>query len=168
MTKENQKQDLKVYDDLKNCFRILGLPIEKEVTEGQFQHFNSEIRRGEYSMGIRTLYDPKNQTVIIGITFSQAVQPEKRGEVFELINRINQILDMNHFFMIPETGMIALRNGLFVTDNTLNTDQFHMFFKKLIGDGHTFYPAICEQVFSDLKPADLLAKFLLDRQDYWE
>lgn len=164
----NTETNLTVFNDLKNCFKILSLPVEEEVVEGQFQHFGSNIKLNGCSMLIRTIYDPDEKTVILGITFSHVVPPEKIGIVCELINHINILLDMNHFAIDFHKGVVAIRNGLFVTDETLNIDQFHMFLKKLVGDARTYFNVIADQVFSDLKPQDLLTKFLKDNQQYWK
>ena len=167
MTQKNESQHLKVYDDLKNCFKLLGLPIEKEVTEDDFRCFTSGVKlRDIYSMHILVIYDPYQNTVVIGASLSHTIPPGKRKIVSELINLINMMVYVNTFAIDPHTGVVALRSNLIVTDNTLNTDQFHMLLKGLIGDGHRFYWLIYKQAYSKLKPQKLLTKFLKDNEEY--
>lgn len=162
------KKDLTVFNDLKNCFKLIGLPVRDEVTDGQFQRFESEINRPEFSMAILVIYDLEHATVDIGLIFSHAVPPERRQTVIELINLINQLLDMDHFAVSNLDGRIVLRGGIFVTHNTLDTDQFHMFLKKLVEDGRTYFPVVVDQVFSDLKPDKLLTEYLKKHEKYWK
>ena len=167
MTQNNKSQDLKVYDELKNRFKLLGLPIEKEVAEDNVWCFTSGIKlRDIYSMPILVTFDLYENTVVIGASLSHAIPPGKRRIVSELINLINMRIKFNTFEISPETGVIELHSNYFVTANPLNTDHFKMLLIKLIGNAHKFHWLIYEQAYSKLKPQKLLTKFLKDRGEY--
>jgi hypothetical protein len=159
---------MKVLDKMKEAFSALGLPVLNEHREGRFPCLESEVRYGEYIMHILALHDPDEEMILVSITFSLAAPPENRKTVIELVNLINHYLDTSHYFVCPRTGKIILKFGLFTANGTLNREQFLRFVQKLLGDGHLFYPLICEQVYSEKTPEVLITRFLNANRDLWK
>ena len=155
-------------NSMKEAFGDLGLPILKEHKEDKFPRLESEVRYDAYSMYVLSLYDPGEETVVVSITFSLAAPPENRKTVIELANLINRYLDTGHYFVCPRTGKIILRSGMFIADGNLNKEQFLRFVQKLLGDGHLFYPLICEQVYSEKTPEAMITKFLNANRHLWK
>jgi len=153
---------------MKESFSALGLPVLKEHKEGRFPCLESEVRYGEYVMHILALHDPDEGMVVVSITFSLAAPPENRKTVIELVNLINHYLDTGHYTVCPRTGKIILKFGLFVVNGSLNKEQFLRFLQKLLGDGHLFYPLICEQVYSEKTPEAMITRFLNANRHLWK
>ena len=108
-----------VFDDIIDDFLSMGLPVNKSEQVDEFKTFSSEIKRGEVSFRILVIFDPDEETVVVSIALSHAVRPEKRKAVIELINLINCYLDTGHFTVCPETGIVMIKDGIFVVDDSL-------------------------------------------------
>jgi len=163
--KNKNHRNLQLFKDMKDCLTSVGLPVSKEHTEGDFTFFLSEVDCGDYSMHLMALFDPDEEMVTLSVMLSHAVPPAKMTVVCELVNLINGMVDISHFAMHPDTGLIILRNGLFIVDNSSDKTQFQRLLKRLVSDGRLFFPLISDQVFTDLSPKEAVARFLEINKD---
>ena len=158
----------KIFDDIIDDFLSMGLPVNKSEQVDEFKIFSSEIKRGEVSFRILVLFDLYEETVVVSIALSHAVPPEKRKAVIELINLINYYLDTGHFTVCPETGIVMIKDGIFVVDDSLNKKEFNRFVKKIINDAHVFFPLINDQALSNKKPKEMMTNFLKENEHLWK
>lgn len=159
MNQQNQMPN--VYDEVINCIRRIGLPIIKEVTEGNIRGFESEVKSEDiYSIRILVTYDPNESIVAVEALISHSIPDGRVTAVSKLIKLINKRLNKDIFGVFPCTGIVILFDNSLVQDEIINIDKFLMFFKKHIGYGITYFPLIVNQVYSSLKPKVEFAKFL--------
>lgn len=158
MNKQNQMPN--VYDEVINCVKRIGLPIIKEVSEGNIRGFESKIKGEDiYSIRILVTYDPNKSIVAVEASISHSIPEERVMAVGKLIKLINKRLNKDIFGVFPCTGIVILFDDIFVQDEIINIDKFLMFFKKQVGYGITYFPLIVNQVYSQLKPKAEFAKF---------
>jgi len=162
MTKKRETQQLKVFDQVKNCFRSLDLPVELEGTDGEYQLFTSAIKGLEDSVRFRVHYHPDQNMIVLETSSYHGIPEERRSEVLELIFLINKFLEDIIFEVSNRWRTITLCKFILDIEDAIDIDQFEIHIKTLIRDAQTYYPLIFRQVFSNLKPDEFLAEFLKD------
>ena len=130
-------KDKQIFDDMKQCIKDLGLKILDEKTDDNILSGFSTFEYPGYNMGIIFSYTPSANIAEVLLRYAD-LPAEKLPILYELLNHINNNLALNHFHIDPETGILVLRSGLYVTGYFLNKEAFKMLLGQDLGVGHTF------------------------------
>jgi len=156
-----EKQNSKIYDEVINCIRRIGLPVIQELSEEHSQCFTSEINTADfYSIRIMVVFVPDKNLVSVGVMLSHSIPQEKHNIITKLTTLINQRFKKNVFDIEPGKGVVNFCDDFFCTDENLDIDEFLLFFKKCIGHAIDYFPLIVSQYYSELKPKTLYRKFM--------
>jgi|GEM_PF-872281 len=154
-------KNLNIYDELKNCVERAGLPIVNEAEKGDFEIFESMINFSDgFHIQIALTHAPKESYVVIAATLSHLIPEEKRPAVAWLASLINEHLKLELFGLIPCDGTVFLCDPFPYSNETLDLEQFLLFFKKNVLYAIEYFQVIIQLVYSDWKPKKLFAKFL--------
>jgi hypothetical protein len=155
-------KDKQIFDDMKQCIKDLGLKILDEKTDDNILSGFSTFEYPGYNMGIIFSYTPSANIAEVLLRYAD-LPAEKLPILYELLNHINNNLALNHFHIDPETGILVLRSGLYVTGYFLNKEAFKMLLGQDLGIGHTFMPLIAKLIGTDQTPQSIMDEFYANK-----
>jgi len=151
-------------ETVKSCFAKLGLTVKEVSQKESFTYLDSELHYADEPLGIRVLLDTGSQTLAIGIAYG-IVPHEKEAVIRDLIGRINALIVVSKYIMEPYTGALVLQSGMCITDNGLGENEFLAPLKRLLADNYEFARLIGEQLSSTSTPAEIIDKYLRDKNE---
>lgn len=151
-------------ETVKTCFSRLGLSVKDVSQKDSLIFMDSEFNYSDEPMGIRVVLDTESQTLAIGIGYG-IVPNEKQAVIHDLIGRINTLIVVSKYIMEPYTGSLVLQSGMCVTDNGLGETEFLSLLKRMLADSYEFARLIGEQLRSTSTPAEIIDKYLRDKNE---
>ena len=135
-------KDFQVFNEMKEMFLELGLPIVDEGHVDNYLFFASRMfidtpsSENDLSIG----YETKAKTIRIVSRLFQPVTAEKQGDLFEVFNYINCKLANVRLNIDPATQQIGLRGELALFGDPLNRKHFKEFIVLFFAAALKFFP----------------------------
>lgn len=155
-------KDKKIFDDMKQCVKDLGLKILDEKTDDNILSGFSTFEYQDYNMGIIFSFTPSANIAEVLLRYAD-LPAEKLPMMYELLNHINNNLALNHFHIDPDKRILLLRSGLYVPGYFLNKEAFKMILGQDLGIGHTFMPLIAKLMGTDQSPKSIMDEFYANK-----
>ena len=139
-------KDFQVFNEMKEMFLELGLPIVDEGHVDNYLFFASRMfidtpsSENDLSIG----YETKAKTIRIVSRLFQPVTAEKQGDLFEVFNYINCKLANVRLNIDPATQQIGLRGELALFGDPLNRKHFKEFIVLFFAAALKFFPMILD------------------------
>lgn len=157
MSNFNSK-DKKIFEDMKQCVKDLGLEImDEQVLDGHLSGF-SKFEYSGYNLGIIFYFNPSLNMAEVFLRYAD-MPAEKLPALYELLNYINGDLSFNHLFIDPTTRTLVLRSSLFITGYFLDKNVFKKVMTQNLGVGHTFIPLVAKLIYIDQSPKSIMDEF---------
>lgn len=163
--KKIKNKNMRIVDDMKNCFQSLGLPVYKDPHKKNKYSFCSEFQVNNLRADILALYDHKHKYATITVDFSKLVPSHKMSVSLELINLINCYLSIFHFIVCEKCGSVSLRSGLFVPGKHLSKRKFKMIVNSLLESAKLVLPVFVELLSTDGQTKELVSKLWSENPD---
>jgi hypothetical protein len=156
----NQDVADKAFNDMKGSLSSIGLPISNVQKLEDLWLFESEVKRGRSAIKLLTMFDPRQENVVVYALLPHLIPPDKRLILCEPLNLINGLGDINKFSLNMENGQVGVCNGQFLVKNTFNKVHFQRILKRLIGSAQLYFPLIWNQVICDQSPTEIASSLL--------
>ena len=122
MTSSNRKIT-RIYAEVKNCYKQLGMPIQNEEYDGNRISFWTELDDGEFYNAMLVVYFGDLDLIKV-FSYYNEVPVSRRSEVLEEINKINDKLHTACFTIEVNTNILVCHGGLYVEGAALKKRRF--------------------------------------------
>lgn len=154
MTNKIRKRDLRVFKNMEDSIKELGLNIIESDSSGDPLYIESGFEYASYSIGILVGYHPKDDLVSLGIIYGE-MPADKIEPLIRLVNHINKLLVASHYAIDPESGKMILGAGMFI-NGYLDKEVFKKLLNEIMGYSFRFTKLISMVLTSDKEPAEII------------
>jgi len=165
MIKKENKNNIQVVKDMKECFRSFHLPINKNDGGKDFSVvFTSQICNDHVCAFVAAIYYKQTKYVAIKISFRLRVPSEKFADMWRLLNRLNSMMPLYHYSICTCCNSMSLEGGIFVSEDCLPISKYKNLIHDLLEDSYLCIPLIIA-VIKGGNPDELYYQFIKDHQD---
>lgn len=159
MTNKIRKRDLRVFKNMEDSIKELGLNIIESDSSGDPLYIESGFEYASYSIGILVGYHPKDDLVSLGIIYGE-MPADKIEPLIRLVNHVNKLLVTSHYAIDPESGKMILGSGMYINGH-LDKVIFKKHLDELMSYSFKFTKLIAMVLTSDKDPAEIVKEIVI-------
>lgn len=153
MTKKLRRRDLRIFKNIEDSVKEMGLKILQGTSLGEAMLVESFFEYAGFSIGILITYEPQHDLVSIAIRYAEA-PVDKIDRLVRLVNRINMMMNTSHYAVNPESGLMMIVAGLPVAGH-LDKTVFKKLLKDVLGYNLQFIKLIFNVITTDKDPDEI-------------